>query len=214
MEPVTSLLVKIIQDDRLHARFLNNLSYLEYRGARKIARALNTEDVDEDVLKHAMEEAKHALFFKKLAIRFGGNEFKFYRKDTLLAETAIKRYFYELDYETERLLLLAPELKASVKKATYHFVTWLIEVRAISIYREYEKLLGQYGRSISLKPILSEEALHLSDVNTQIEQMKETYGIEISPLVALEDRLFWETWTELRGSIAPIANNCRMEAQA
>jgi hypothetical protein len=51
---------KILADDRLHAKWLNTLSMLENVGARKISAYEDPRLVTEDVLKHALEESRHA----------------------------------------------------------------------------------------------------------------------------------------------------------
>jgi hypothetical protein len=204
MASIPQLLTAVIQDSRLHARFLNSLSYLEYRGARKIARALRTEDIDDDVLTHAMEEMGHALCFKKLAIKVGGEEFRLYRSPTLLAEEAIKHYFFALDQGVETMLAGLPNLSISARKRVYYFVTWLIEVRAVAVYRDYQRLLQQFGQSLSLKPILADEAGHLADVESAIAKIQQEVGIDISGLLALESELFLRTWEAMSHAAEPV----------
>jgi hypothetical protein len=189
MKNVTGLLQRLIADDQQHARFLNSLSYLEYRGARKIMRALSTRDVDDEVLSHAMEESRHALYFKKLAIKTGGPAFKTFAAENMLAPQAVKRYFFELDAGAKSVLGSAPKL-------AYLFVTWLIEERAMHVYREYERLLRLAGHTVTLKPVLADEAQHLHDVKAILQ----TSGMEkpAAQLFALEERLFEETWSAMQ----------------
>lgn len=197
MQSLRTPLKAIIADDRLHARFLNSFSYLEYRGARKMARALESEDIDDDVLAHAMEEARHALYLKKMAMKIGGTEFKYYRPQTLLSESAIKRYIHELDSTAGAVILQAHEPRHA-RKAVYHFVTWLLEVRAIALYEIYEELLRSVASPVSLRPILADEENHLTYVTGHVETLRQRYGIEAAPLVELEERLFWQSWNELQ----------------
>ncbi len=186
---VAGLLTDIIAQPHLHARFLNSLSYLEYRGARKIARVMNTEDIDDEVLRHATEEMGHALYFKKLALKVGGPEFRLYRPSTVLAEAALKHYFFALDRGVDELL-------RNAKKQVYYYVTWLIEERAVTVYREYQRLLTGTGQSISLKPILSDEVGHLNEVKAALSK-----DVAYAPLVALEESLFTQTWKAIAAEV-------------
>jgi len=196
MRHTRNLLKRIIADENLHARFLNSMSYLEYRGARKMARALQTEDIDDQVLAHAMEESRHALYLKKMAMKIGGPDFKLYRTETLVAEESLKRYFHELD-SVAKLLITATHEPNNVRKAVYHFVTWLIEERAIALYQQYEELLREVGSVVSLKPILADEENHLHFVKNHVDWLNKTDGIQLEPLVNLENRLFWQAWNEM-----------------
>lgn len=151
-------------------------------------RALSTDEIDDEVLSHAMEESRHALYFKKLAMRLGGSEFRVYSSETLLAEAAIKRYFHELDRGAESQL----RTQDAGKKTVYRFVTWLIEERAIRLYALYDELLREARHPITLKPVINDEVQHLSDMKAAIQPK-----FSERPLLELEDRLFWETWSAI-----------------
>ena len=57
----------VMDDARLHSLWLNTLSFLEYTGARKIAKALPQTAFNERLLEHFSEETQHSLYFKRLA---------------------------------------------------------------------------------------------------------------------------------------------------
>lgn len=198
MEQMSGFFGELLGNDGVHSRFLNSLSYLEYRGARKIARALQTEDIDDDVLTHAMEESRHALYFKKLAIKLGGNDYRFYRTNSLLAERAIKSYFYDLDQATEKIIsqqMISDPIDGSRKKAVYYFVTWLIEERAMKLYQTYEAVLTKADHWISVKPVIADEDRHLQEVKRQTEKVT---GLNFPDLLALEGQLFSQMWNEVQ----------------
>lgn len=88
---------QLILNNHNHAKWLNMISYLEYRGARKIFRSLKTEDMTESILKHSYEESRHAYFLKKQAIKIGGDSFNSYRDTNRIGVGQFKKYFYELD---------------------------------------------------------------------------------------------------------------------
>lgn len=66
-ERIKSALRKIIADERVEARWLNTISYLEYVGARKIFRSVATSHPSVSVLDHLADETRHAAAFKVLA---------------------------------------------------------------------------------------------------------------------------------------------------
>jgi hypothetical protein len=176
----------------LHAKWLNSLSYLEYRGARKIARALKTEHIDEGILKHMMEEFRHALYFKRLAMRLGGKVYRTYAGENLLAEKALKSYFYELDAAAERAIS-----HSEAKKEVYLLVTWLIEERALKVYLAYEALLQSENFELTLKPVLADETHHLRDAKDHLLDLLEARNIDIEPLLETEEQLFKNLFHEL-----------------
>ena len=94
---MNEFLLKLINNPELHAKWLNSLSYLEYRGPRKIFKSIPSFEITPDVLKHIIEETNHALHLKKMALAVGGEIFSNYNSDTMLNMIAIKKYFYDLD---------------------------------------------------------------------------------------------------------------------
>jgi hypothetical protein len=194
MVQIKDFIKQAMGDNDSHARWLNSLSYLEYRGSRKIMRALQSTDMDDEILAHALEEVRHALFFKRLAIKVGGAKFRHYRGPTLLAEAAIKHYFFVLDQAAaERVAGLGGEVRAIV----YRVVTWLIEERALKVYKEYETLLQQQAVSFSLKPVLMDEDRHLAEVRVRLDGLFHEKGVDLRSLVECEELLFAQTLSAL-----------------
>ena len=62
---LNELLPLIINDNQLHAKWLNTLSLMENTGARKISASEDPLTVTYIVLKHAAEEHRHAFYLKK-----------------------------------------------------------------------------------------------------------------------------------------------------
>ncbi len=192
----------IVQDKDLHARWLNSLSYLEYRGFRKIARSQSTEDMTLEVLLHASEEVRHALFFKRLAIKVGGSPFNSYQESLLLGGPAVKAYFYELDGGAHTFLQSLPSEK--LKSAVYCIVTWLVEERAMSLYRQYEEVLREGPSDFSLLSILREEKNHLEEMVAASEKIFSAFGFSSAPLRALEEKCFQAAWTAITRATTPL----------
>ncbi len=188
---VQQLIQTVVQSPTLHAKFLNSFSYLEYRGFRKIARSLGTEDINDETLTHTYEEVRHAVYFKRLAMKVGGQKFSSFNTDNLLSEKAIKAYFYDLDLGVAKILGAQPKL-------IYQLVTWLIEERALKVYRIYESILDQSQFDFSLKPILNDEENHLSEV----QQVLKSISLEIkNKLIELEEDCFNRTWQAFEAAI-------------
>lgn len=158
---IQNLLTKIISNDHLHARWLNSLSYLEYRGARKILRSQNTENINLNMLQHIFEESKHALFFKKKAVRIGGQSFDNYHQLNTLQFSAVKNYFYCLDQLIHHYLV---EKMINAREA-YQLTSWLIEQRALIVYQIYNQLLIQYHFDFNMQFLLNEEEQHFKEVS-------------------------------------------------
>ena len=55
----------IVMHPTLHARLLNTLSMMENAGAKKIKNCEHPVLVNEIILKHSAEEARHAYYLKK-----------------------------------------------------------------------------------------------------------------------------------------------------
>lgn len=197
---VETLLKKFTENSYSHACWLNSLSYLEYRGFRKIARSQTTEDITADILGHALEEVRHALYFKKLAIRVGGGKFNHYSTSTLIAESALKNYFYHLDFEVDKKMQSMENSK--LKKSVYEFVTWLIEERAMSIYHTYNQILKANGFDFSLAPVIADEAKHLDEFRQISIDRLNAFNLDPQSLIALEDSLFIKLWKSLEESVS------------
>lgn len=196
---INRTLKKIIHSPSTHARWLNSLSYLEYRGFRKIARSQPTERMSFELLMHTAEEIRHSLFFKKQAIHLGGDSFKFYHEETLLCSSALKNYFFELDKSV--VGIIDGQVGEPIYEAAYYFITWLIEMRAMSIYQVYNQLLHQNQFDFSLTGILREENLHLQEMVNRSKTILTKNRISPQPFQHAEDRHFANMWTEIENRI-------------
>jgi hypothetical protein len=131
----------ILRDSHLHARWLNTFSFLEYIGLRKIMKSQRAETMSAAVLGHAVEEGRHALGLKKLALKIGGAAFDTYAPESMLCAEEAEDYFQTLDHACETAFMDRPEDERS--KLTYLYVTWLVEIRALEVYGLYKAALAQ-----------------------------------------------------------------------
>ncbi|MGZ3809531.1 MAG: hypothetical protein ACXVCE_15715 [Bacteriovorax sp.] len=178
-----SFLRKIISDSHLHARWLNSLSYLEYRGFRKIARSQKTEDITDETLLHLQEEVRHSLFLKKLAQKIGGQIFSHYDPSTVLVFDNLKNYFYHLDST------ISSGMDSPV--SSYQATSIAIEKRAMLVYKTYEKILREFGSDISIAPLIEEEERHL-------EHFLQFQAIDRS---SIEKKCFQDLWINLEQEV-------------
>src|SRR6188768_2512829 len=120
---------KIVADNQLHARWLNTLSMMENAGAKKIKNCEHPVLVNEIILKHSAEEARHAHYLKKQISKIEKGSCPTYEKKYLLAANHSYYYLHVLDvqlcrYLKEKFGYLGDDLKY----AAYLLVTYAIEV--------------------------------------------------------------------------------------
>ena len=176
------LLKQILSDKNLHGLFLNTLSFLEYMGTRKIAKALHQEFFNEVLLDHLSEEARHSLYFKKLANRVASQNYGF-QKEELLAGHEARAYFQNLDEK-------AKELSREQTLLNYLLTTWIIEKRAVSFYHIYNQSLKEEQFPFSLNPVLKDEKAHLNYVENYIKKLNPGGEKAFSLLREFEEKEF------------------------
>ena len=153
-----SFLEPILDDQNLHAKFLNTLSFLEYIGARKIFKGRNEKSVDFETLMHMSEEVRHALLFKRLSMKICSKE-RNYDRDGVFCFEITRRYIGDLDKYCENLV---------ERDDCYALVSYIIEQRAVSFYRHYSRILEERRGGFPLKSLLAEEERHLEEMEAKI----------------------------------------------
>jgi hypothetical protein len=184
-KPLIRVLEKIVTDPTLHARWLNTFSYLEYIGFRKIVKSQEAETLTLATLTHANEEGRHAMLLKRLALRIGGKEFDNYHSNNLLCGEAAEDYFQTLDHLCEASFsgALSAERRA---RLTYLYVTWLVEVRALDVYQQYQAA----AQDSALKGLLAEEAGHLQHVEARLQGEDPEFATRGKALKEVETELY------------------------
>lgn len=186
-----NLITKIVEDNNLHAKWLNTLSFMENMGARKISASEHHEKVSLIQLKHAAEEHRHAYYLKKQILKVSDTIAKNYYQNDLLAATYTKQYLQRLDVQSSRLIKQQFGLKADeLKYASYLFVTYAIEVRADALYPVYQSVLTEKKSSVMVKSIILEEEGHLEEMIAQLNDFHPDWKLYADQILALENQLF------------------------
>jgi rubrerythrin len=176
------LLLKIISDQQIYARFLNTLSLLEYIGARKILKSQPQESIDATVLAHVTEELRHAQVLKRIALKKAPDVCQTYQPEALFCGQEAVRYFQNLDHAVEEILGEENRWHA------YLLTTMLIEQRATAFYKAFEAVLSEMGDTV-FRGILIEEEKHLHDVADLLAKVPGG-NEKVAALKAMEEREF------------------------
>lgn len=194
MERIENFLLSVIARPDLHWKWLNTLSLLEHIGSRKILRSNLRAEADETLLRHAAEEARHALFFKTMARRAGAGEG--YAADRCSCAGSANRYIQSLD------AAVLAAVGSGNAFACYLLTTYLIEIRAGIVYTIYQRLLTESRSAISLRGILREEEGHLAEMTKEIQRL----GLaELArDLGALEEKAFARFLDRLETEVGPL----------
>ncbi|WP_036255490.1 ferritin-like domain-containing protein [Methylocapsa acidiphila] len=195
-----ALIGRIVADDALHAKWLNTFSFLEYVGFRKIVKSQRAEALSGAVLNHALEEGRHALGLKKLAVKLGGPELDSYAPEALLCGDEAEAYFQDLDAACDEALSDQPE--AERVKLVYCYVTWLIERRALGVYGAYKAAIDGSEVARKLDGLLAEESRHLADVEGWLQQGDAAFGERSRAFEAIEGALYARFIEALAGDLA------------
>lgn len=191
---IHNLLLKIISNHDSHACWLNSLSYLEYRGVRKILRSQSTNDMNLSLLQHIFEEAKHSMMLKRFAIQLGGQLFASYTDKNTLVFSEFKKYFYSIDMNVNNLLV---EKSMNISKA-YQLTSWIIEVRAIYVYKIYNQLLKSSNFNFNLQFLLNDEEKHLQE----FANINFISKVDLNKLLYLEELSFNELIAKIENGIS------------
>jgi hypothetical protein len=186
------LLDRIVVDARLHARFVNTLSRLEYVGVRKILKSRRSEHIAIDGLQHILDEAVHALRLKKAAVALAGGagagNVQTFADDATLAGDAGEGYLQALDRRAEEALLdLPPPVRA---EANYHLTSAAVEVRAQVFYPLYDRCLQENGVGFSVSAISKDEDRHLEEMAVGLERTLPEWRRRLEAVLAAEEALY------------------------
>lgn len=188
---IESLLEKIIPNLPLHGKWLNTLSYLENCGARKIASCEHPMRVGQEMLKHAAEEFRHALYLKQQLGRIDCY-FADYRISSLIGGWRGYHYLNALDLKVSRYLQGLKKDSLKVKELSYLLVTYAIELRAGELYPVYQKILKKNQSAIKVQSILLEEQGHLAEMEEALQKIPMA-KMFLTTCSAIEGELF-EQW--------------------
>jgi bacterioferritin (cytochrome b1) len=197
--PLKSILSTIVNDNTLHAKWLNTLSYMENAGAKKISASEHKEDVNLIILKHAAEEHRHAYYLKKQLEKLEGGLCKTYKSHELLTPDHTRFYLNALDIAVCRYLKKEFNLEGfELKFAAYLFVTYAIEVRADELYPIYQEVLTDANSRVTVKSIILEEEGHLEEMLNQLKTFSPEWEHHAQIVVGIEQKMF-ENWIHQLG---------------
>jgi len=188
------LLEEIIKNPTLHVKWLNTLSYLEHMGAKKIHKANLGLYVNEKILSHACEEARHAYFYKKSIRKIEPNlpeDFN-YSYSNLIAGFSSFKYFQRLDLEVLKYFQNKQKNfnKNFLAFLCYLYVTYLIEERADMVFNIYQERLEKLQIPINILSVIKEEEKHLIEIFDMIQKFDQEYDQHLQELSNLETNLF------------------------
>ncbi len=193
--PFGAFLRSVIADPAAHVRFLNLLSLLEHIGSRKIMLSQMKGILTQDILKHLAEETRHAFFFKREAEKLAGHGLEGYTDAETLASGSGKLYFGRLDSGLTRPL-------GPVHAETgYLWVSLVIELRAIWVYRLYQKAVTEAGYPLPLKGIIAEEDKHLIDMVDRLGEIGFDTAAALPGAMALEKTLFTRLFAAMQAGV-------------
>jgi uncharacterized ubiquitin-like protein YukD len=200
---LTSILENIVNNNQLHSKWLNTLSYMENAGAKKISASEHKEDVTLLILKHAAEEHRHAYYLKKQLVKIDDQTCKTYTNSELLAPNYTKYYLNTLDVYVCRYLKKHFNLSGyDLKFAAYLFVTYAIEVRADELYPIYQQVLTAKQSKVNVKSIILEEEGHLEEMLNQLKEFSPDWQQHAQEIVKIEQQMFNDWMLGLAKEIA------------
>lgn len=159
------LLMQIVPVPQLHAKWINTLSFLENCGARKIAACEHPQEVDEEMLKHAAEEFRHAFHLKKQSRKIGTTLLQTYSRESILGGNHTRHYLAKLEVTLCKMVL---ESRGTLNGEAYYLVTYAIEARSLELYAVYESVLRRLHSSLSVRALLAEEVEHLNEMRIRL----------------------------------------------
>ena len=200
---LTSVLENIVNDNVLHSKWLNTLSYMENAGAKKISASEHKEEVTLLILKHAAEEHRHAYYLKKQLAKLDENLCKTYSNAELLAPNHTKYYLNTLDVQVCRYLKDHFKLSGyDLKFAAYLFVTYAIEVRADELYPIYQDVLTAKESRVTVKSIILEEEGHLEEMLHQLKEFSPDWEKHAQEIIKIEQEMFSNWMTGLAKEVS------------
>ncbi len=194
--PFCTFLDQAIADAGSHVRFLNLLSMLEHMGSRKIMLSQMKGILTQDILKHLAEETRHAFFFKREAEKLAQRAIEGYAPADTLCMAAGQFYFGRLDAGLSAAL---PDRRHA--EIAYLWVSLVVELRALWVYRFYQKALAGANYPMFLKSIIAEEDRHLEAMVGRLEALGFDATAALPGAIALEKSLFARLLTALLAQV-------------
>ncbi|MDI7776643.1 hypothetical protein [Asticcacaulis sp. EMRT-3] len=194
--PFYDFLTAVIARPDDHIRFLNLLSLLEHTGSRKIMLSQMKGILTQDILKHLAEETRHAFFFKREAEKLAMRPLEGYPPADTMCAGPGQLYFGRLDAG-----LTGGFPAKSHAEIGYLWVSLVVELRALWVYRLYQKALSAASYPLPLKGIIAEEDNHLISMVERLDELGFDTEAALAPACELEKHLFGKLFGHLRSAV-------------
>lgn len=194
VQTLEKVLQTVVSNTQLHLKWLNTLSYLEHCGSRKIHRTDFGRFLNTTILTHMAEEARHALYYKRLTYRIDAKAPNDYRFENMLCGFSGYRYFQSLDSMVQKTIHQNQKFKDQDRLTKnlicYLYVTTVIEERAMMIFPLYNKVLKESGSTIRIDGIIKEEEKHLNDMESMLPSIDTEWQSRLIEIRNNESSLF------------------------
>lgn len=177
---------QVTQNPSQHHLWLRSLSYLEYIGYRKMVKAVPYTKVNTGVYHHLSDEIQHSFMLREIADKQFGNSLDI-EKVTSLVDIA-ENYFQGLDSQIDDWI--ASKLGKKDAYASYVWVSYTIEKRAMKVYPQYLSKLHEHALKVAIQKIIKDEADHLSYLEEVIEKFPEEISLKNAPVLTIEEKCF------------------------
>lgn len=183
--PMSRYLRTLCQFPKIHGRFLNTLSYIENNGSRYLLLSHNPTTTTQVVLKHIVEEARHAFALRKMAEKVAGEPLT-YTDSSMISQKSAKMYFARL----------VASITRDCRKISdgvvlpYLYISGAIEIRALWLYTMYDEILRQENVGVNFAGILAEEMKHIESICQHLKNLDPHHRERMSDFVKLESQLF------------------------
>jgi hypothetical protein len=179
-----------------HASFLNTLSLMEHIGSRKIMTSQSGIHLSHGTLKHLAEETRHAFFFKREAEKLARRDLDYGAANTIGGAFA-RAYMGRLD------AAIARDVEDTAEPALpYLYMSLIVELRAVWLYRLYQAVLAERRSGITLKSVLAEEELHLAAMLARLSALDEHVASRVERFCVLENARFHALWDAIEESVS------------
>ncbi len=164
---------RLLPSEAKHHLWLRALSYLEYIGYRKMVKAVPYAKVNAGVYRHLSDEIQHSFMLREIADKQFGHKLSFEEVENLV-EMA-ESYFQGLDSQVDDWI----QEKLGIKDpyASYVWVSYSIEKRAMKVYPPYLAKLSQQPIKLVIQKIIKDEAEHLSYLENLLQKFPEAISL-------------------------------------
>lgn len=180
-------LCAICSNPRAISHFIALLAELESIGAHKIRCCVDEHDWGEPEKRHLGQESKHALLFEKLLQK---KEWRLNGIERDKMRELAHEYFQPLDHgSSDRASGL---IAGYSPRLCYLLVSYLVERRAIEVYREFHALCAYADVKVVIQEVIDDEEGHLLAAKEEIDRVFKELGqaFEQEEFADLEERLY------------------------